>query len=137
MRSTGPTGGSGRTRATSDAGQPRVVGPMRTALNRRLAVVVLDTFPIRNRSQDVPVANRLRDAIRHIEAHAQDRPSVPEIAAACGLSQRGLQDVFARTLGTTPNRFMRDHRLDCVRRELLVDRLIAASRSPAPSRLLP
>ncbi len=97
----------------------RVVGPMRTALNRRLAVVVLDTFPIRNRGQDVPVANRLRDAIRHIEAHAHDRPSVPDIAAACGLSQRGLQDVFARTLGTTPNRFMRDHRLDCVRRELL------------------
>ncbi|WP_069713602.1 AraC family transcriptional regulator [Curtobacterium sp. ER1/6] len=97
----------------------RVVGPMRTALNRRLAVVVLDTFPIRNRGEDVPVANRLRDAIRYIEAHADDRPSVPEIAEASGLSQRGLQDVFARTLGTTPNRFLRDHRLDCVRRELL------------------
>lgn len=97
----------------------RVVGKMRTALNRRLAVVVLDTFPIRNRGEDVPVANRLRDAVRYIEAHAQDRPSVPDIAAACGLSQRGLQDVFARTLGTTPNRFLRDHRLDCVRRELL------------------
>ncbi|WIE75128.1 AraC family transcriptional regulator [Curtobacterium sp. MCSS17_007] len=97
----------------------RVVGPMRTALNRRLAVVVLDTFPVRDRGQDVPVANRLRDAIRYIEAHATDRPSVPDIAAACGLSQRGLQDVFARTLATTPNRFLRDHRLDCVRRELL------------------
>ncbi|PZF58209.1 hypothetical protein DEJ23_04765 [Curtobacterium sp. MCSS17_008] len=97
----------------------RVVGRMRTALNRRLAVVVLDTFPIRNRGEDVPVANRLRDAIRYIEAHAQDRPSVPDVAGACGLSQRGLQDVFARTLGTTPNRFLRDHRLDCVRRELL------------------
>ncbi|MGN7192337.1 MULTISPECIES: helix-turn-helix domain-containing protein [unclassified Curtobacterium] len=97
----------------------RVVGPMRTALNRRLATVVLDTFPIRNRGVDVPVANRLRDAIRYIETHAADRPAVPEIAAACGLSQRGLQDVFARTLGTTPNRFLRDHRLDGVRRELL------------------
>ncbi|MGW8432124.1 helix-turn-helix domain-containing protein [Curtobacterium citreum] len=97
----------------------RVVGPMRTALNRRLATVVLDTFPVRNRGDDVPVANRLRDAIRYVEAHAADRPSVPEIAAACGLSQRGLQDVFARTLGTTPNRFLRDHRLDCVRRALL------------------
>ncbi|OIH97556.1 MULTISPECIES: helix-turn-helix domain-containing protein [unclassified Curtobacterium] len=97
----------------------RVLGPMRTALNRRLAVVVLDTFPIRNRGDDVPVANRLRDAIRFIEAHAAARPSVPEIAAACGLSQRGLQDVFARTLGSTPNRFLRDHRLDQVRAELL------------------
>ncbi|WIE64300.1 helix-turn-helix domain-containing protein [Curtobacterium sp. MCLR17_036] len=97
----------------------RVLGPMRTALNRRLAVVVLDTFPIRNRGDDVPVANRLRDAIRFIEAHAAARPSVPEIAAACGLSQRGLQDVFARTLGSTPNRFLRDHRLDQVRTELL------------------
>jgi len=97
----------------------RVLGPMRTALNRRLAVVVLDTFPIRNRGSDVPVANRLRDAVRFIEDHAAERPSVPEIAAACGLSQRGLQDVFARTLGTSPHRFLRDHRLDGVRRELL------------------
>jgi AraC-like DNA-binding protein len=97
----------------------RVVGRMRTALNRRLAIVVLDTFPIRNRGADVPVANRLRDAVRYIEAHAADRPSVPEIAAACGLSQRGLQDVFARTLDSSPHRFLRDHRLDRVRRELL------------------
>jgi AraC-like DNA-binding protein len=97
----------------------RVVGPMRTALNRRLAIVVLDTFPLRDRGDDVPVANRLRDAIRFIEEHATDRPAVPDIAAACGLSQRGLQDVFARTLGTTPNRFLRDHRLDQVRGSLL------------------
>ncbi|MDR6571385.1 AraC-like DNA-binding protein [Curtobacterium sp. 320] len=97
----------------------RVLGPMRTALNRRLAVVVLDTFPIRNRGSDVPVANRLRDAVRFIEEHAAERPSVPEIAVACGLSQRGLQDVFARTLDSTPHRFLRDHRLDRVRRELL------------------
>jgi len=97
----------------------RVLGPMRTALNRRLAVVILDTFPIRNRGDDVPVANRLRDAIRFIELHAAERPSVPTIAAACGLSQRGLQDVFARTLDTTPHRFLRDHRLDRVREELL------------------
>ncbi|MCA5922676.1 AraC family transcriptional regulator [Curtobacterium oceanosedimentum] len=98
---------------------PRVLGPMRTALNRRLAVVILDTFPIRNRGDDVPVANRLRDAIRFIEAHAAERPAVPTIAEACGLSQRGLQDVFARTLGTSPHRFLRDHRLDRVREELL------------------
>ncbi|WP_186377191.1 helix-turn-helix domain-containing protein [Curtobacterium pusillum] len=97
----------------------RVLGPMRTAINRRLATVVLDTFPIRNRGTDVPVANRLRDAIRFIEDHAAERPAVCAIAAACGLSQRGLQDVFARTLDTTPHRFLRDHRLDRVRRELL------------------
>ncbi|WIB70251.1 helix-turn-helix domain-containing protein [Curtobacterium sp. MCBD17_026] len=97
----------------------RVLGPMRTALNRRLAVVILDTFPIRNRGDDVPVANRLRDAIRFIELQAAERPSVPTIAAACGLSQRGLQDDFARTLDTTPHRFLRDHRLDRVREELL------------------
>lgn len=97
----------------------RVVGPMRTALNRRLAIVVLDTYPIRDRGDDVPVANRLRDALRHIEANAASRPAVPEIARACGLSERGLQEVFARTLETTPARFLRDHRLDQVRAELL------------------
>ncbi|WP_242088917.1 AraC family transcriptional regulator [Curtobacterium sp. DN_7.5] len=97
----------------------RVTGPMRTALNRRLATVVLDTFPIRNRGEDVPVANRLRDAVRFIEEHAAERPSVTRIAAACGLSERGLQEVFARTMGTTPRRFLRDHRLDRARDELL------------------
>ena len=97
----------------------RVVGSMRTALNRRLAVVVLDTFPLRDRGDDVPTASRLRDAIAFVEEHARDRPSVPAIAAAAGLSERGLQEVFARTLGVTPNGFLRDQRLDEVRRELL------------------
>lgn len=97
----------------------RVRGAMRTALNRRLAVVVLDTFPVRDRGDDVPVANRLRDAIRYIEEHARDRPAVRSIAEAAGLSERGLQDVFLRTLGVTPSRFLRDHRLDEARRALL------------------
>lgn len=97
----------------------RVLGPMRTAMNRRLATVVLDTFPIRNRGDDVPVANRLRDAVRFVEEHAAERPSVTRIAASCGLSERGLQEVFARTMGTSPRRFLRDHRLDRVRDELL------------------
>lgn len=97
----------------------RVTGPMRTALNRRLATVVLDTFPIRNRGEDVPVANRLRDAVRFIEEHAAERPSVSRIAGTCGLSERGLQEVFARTMGTTPRRFLRDHRLDRARADLL------------------
>jgi len=88
-------------------------------MNRRLAGVVLDSFPLRDRGGDVPVASRLRDAIAFIEDHARDRPTVPAIAAAAGLSERGLQEVFARTLGVTPNGFLRDHRLDEVRRELL------------------
>ena len=94
----------------------RVRGAMRTSLNRRLAGVVLDSFPLRDRGGDVPVASRLRDAIAFIEDHARDRPTVPAIAAAAGLSERGLQEVFARTLGVTPNGFLRDHRLDEVRR---------------------
>lgn len=97
----------------------RVRGAMRTALNRRLAVVVLDTFPLRDRGDDVPVANRLRDAIRFIELHARERPAVRAIADAAGLSERSLQDVFVRTLGVTPSRFLRDHRLDEARRALL------------------
>ncbi|OII31697.1 hypothetical protein BIU98_08030 [Curtobacterium sp. MMLR14_010] len=97
----------------------RVQGAMRTALNRRLAVVVLDTFPLRDVDDDVPLANRLRDAIRYIEDHARERPSVGAIAAAAGLGERSLQDVFVRTLGVTPSRFLRDHRLDEVRRQLL------------------
>ncbi|QWS32522.1 helix-turn-helix domain-containing protein [Curtobacterium aetherium] len=97
----------------------RVRGAMRTALNRRLATVVLDTFLLRDRGDDVPTASRLRAAIAFIEEHARDRPTVPAIAAAAGLSERGLQEVFARTLGVTPNGFLRDQRLDGVRAELL------------------
>ena len=97
----------------------RVQGAMRTALNRRLAVVILDTFPLRDRGDDVPVASRLRDGIRFVEEHAQERPPVRAIADAAGLSERSLQDVFLRTLGVSPSRFLRDTRLDGARGVLL------------------
>ncbi|MBF4606038.1 helix-turn-helix transcriptional regulator [Curtobacterium sp. VKM Ac-1393] len=86
----------------------------RAALNRRIATVVLSTFvPARS-----DVEHRMRRAIRFVHDEA-DRPvTVADVAAACGLSERGVQDLFRRRLGVTPMQYLREVRLDRVHLEL-------------------
>jgi len=43
---------------------------------------------------------------------------VADVAAACDLSERGLQDLFRRRLGVTPMEYLREVRLDRVHLEL-------------------
>ncbi|MDP4333612.1 AraC family transcriptional regulator [Curtobacterium sp. A7_M15] len=86
----------------------------RTALDQRVATVVLSTFT-RSRSD---VEHRLRRAIRFVHDHVAEELEVADIAAAAELSERGLQDLFRRRLAVTPMRYLREVRLDRVHLEL-------------------
>ncbi|MBT2504085.1 helix-turn-helix transcriptional regulator [Curtobacterium sp. ISL-83] len=49
-----------------------------------------------------------------------DQPlTVADVAAAVGLSARGLQEGFQRATGRTPTAYLRDVRLDYARHDLL------------------
>lgn len=89
---------------------PTLSATERRALDRRVARVVLSTFT-RARSD---VEGRLRLAVQFVHQHAGDPISVGDVAAAAGLSERGLQDLFRRTLDVTPMRYLREVRLDRV-----------------------
>jgi AraC-like DNA-binding protein len=60
----------------------------------------------------------VRHAIELCEASSQ-LISVPDLATACGVSTRVLELGFRETLRTTPSRFMRQNRMNRVRKELL------------------
>lgn len=62
---------------------------------------------------------RLRDARELIESHLESPLSTPDIAAAVGLSARGLEFLFRDFLGLTPAVFLRNRRLHAVRQVLL------------------
>ncbi|WP_307450609.1 MULTISPECIES: helix-turn-helix transcriptional regulator [Microbacterium] len=61
----------------------------------------------------------VRRAIAHIEAHAHEPLSLEDIAAASGISSRGLQHAFRRQLDTTPTEYLRRVRLSAAHAELV------------------
>ncbi|MFI5661351.1 AraC family transcriptional regulator [Streptomyces sp. NPDC051684] len=61
----------------------------------------------------------VRRAMETIEAHAAEPLTVAEIAECVGVGVRALQDGFRRHLDTTPLAYLREVRLDRVRKELL------------------
>jgi AraC-like DNA-binding protein len=93
---------------------PSLPADDRAALNRRIATVVLSTFT-RSRSD---VEDRMRRAIAFVHDNADRVLTVADVAAACGLSERGVQDLFRRRLGVTPMQYLREVRLDRVHLEL-------------------
>jgi len=54
----------------------------------------------------------------YIREHAREPLSVEDLVAVSGVSLRSLYDGFKRFRGTSPMRYLRDFRLDNVRREL-------------------
>lgn len=87
----------------------------RRAVKHRVARVVLSTYT-RARSD---VEQRMHRAIAFVDEHAGDPITVADIADACGLSERGLQDLFRRRLAVSPMRYLREARLDRVHLELV------------------
>lgn len=81
-------------------------------------------FPERSRWRGAvtgsgPEHDRLRRALEFVHDHAREPIGTSEIAAASGLSPRGLQQSLRRNLGQTPGDVLRAARLDGARTELL------------------
>lgn len=62
---------------------------------------------------------RLREAREMIEAHLDSPLSTPDLAAAVGLSTRGLEILFHDLLGISPAAFLKNRRLHAARRALV------------------
>jgi AraC-like DNA-binding protein len=100
----------------------------RASLNERIGSVALATFT-RTRSD---VKRRLRMAVRFVDGNADRAIDVADIAAATGLTERGLQDLFRRNLAVSPMHYLREVRLDRTHLDLLA--LSRTGRDPqAPS----
>jgi len=97
----------------------------RDTLARDLAATVLDTFPTTAQlgptaadREDAAPSGALSRALDLIEAQPHDPLSLPDLAAAAGVTPRALQLAFRRYLETTPSTYLRRVRLDRAHREL-------------------
>ncbi len=90
---------------------------------RAAAQALLRAFPHESVSDEAQLLlarhARVRGAVDFIRANAHLPISIIEIAQAAGLSARGVQDAFRRTMRTTPLAYLRAVRLERVREELL------------------
>jgi AraC family ethanolamine operon transcriptional activator len=81
---------------------------------------LLDVVPARG--ERLPGPSRRYAAVRRVEDLLESRPTwtptIPELCAEVGTSQRTLEYAFREHLGLTPVRYLRLWRLNAVRREL-------------------
>src|SRR5690625_1736919 len=70
----------------------------------------------------------IASALRFIEDHAGDQPSLEQVAAAVGLSPSHFQRVFSRWVGVSPKRYLQYLTLDHARR-LLAERFTVLDAS--------
>ncbi|MDI6105134.1 AraC family transcriptional regulator [Actinoplanes sp. NEAU-A12] len=97
---------------------------LRAGAVNTVAAAVLAVFPNTTMSVDytagpgrVPPA-AVRRAMAYIDAHAEQPVTVEDIAAAAGVSVRGLQAAFSRHGDTTPTGYLRRARLRGAHRDL-------------------
>jgi AraC-like DNA-binding protein len=64
----------------------------------------------------------VRRAVRYIDENAHELPTVSEVAFSAGVSVRALAGAFRRYLDTSPRDYLREQRLQGVRRDLLAHR---------------
>lgn len=89
----------------------------RDALNAEIARSVVDAFPFDLPSSAAATAPGVR-AAAWIREHATEPITLGDIAAAVGLSERGLQSAFRRHFDETPMHRLRAERLDGARHDL-------------------
>lgn len=98
---------------------------VRRAMFEQLALALLSVFPNtltdlpgpRDTTRAAPAA--MRRATTYIDEHLDTDVTVADIAAAAGLSPRGLAAAFHRTLGISPTAYLRAGRLAAAHRDLL------------------
>ena len=112
--------------AMSDPARPLAGLPARVALERRL----IDTFlgalhdgisgdGPRLRSRAAQPERRLRQAREFLEASVDRLFHLDELCRELGMSRRGIEVMFRKSLGTTPGRYLHCQRLNAVRRSLV------------------
>ncbi|OII14389.1 AraC family transcriptional regulator [Curtobacterium sp. MCBA15_008] len=97
---------------------------IRRDIAEAFATAAIAAFPERNRWRSTvagtgPEHERLRRALEFVHEHAREPIGTPEIAAAAGLSPRGLQQSLRRHLDQTPGDLLRGVRLDGARADLI------------------
>jgi AraC-like DNA-binding protein len=86
-----------------------------------LTAVVVEAFELTNFSEDASDRDGtvIRRAIAEMRAHLSEPITVPEVAAAAGVSVRGLQMAFQRQLAVAPLLHLRQLRLEAARSALI------------------
>jgi AraC family transcriptional regulator of adaptative response/methylated-DNA-[protein]-cysteine methyltransferase len=72
-------------------------------------------------------AERVATAIRYLERHYRDQPSLADVARAVNLSPHHFQRLFRRWAGVSPKRFMQYLTLEHARRALHAGRSVLAT----------
>jgi AraC-like DNA-binding protein len=109
---------------SAEMGGLSLSGPARASLDEYLLTLLLHQHP-HNYSTElvapapVPIPRVVRRAESHMTDNAGTAISIPDVAAALGVSVRSLQEGFRQWRNTTPNEFLRKTRLRLVREELL------------------
>lgn len=100
---------------------------VRTATFQVLVAAFVEAFVDREatalpRDPGADVPTGVRRALRFIRGHAEDDLSVDDLAAAAGMSERGLQAAFVRHVGSTPMAALRRERLQRAHEQLMQSR---------------
>lgn len=117
---------------TSDAfGAPEVYARdlVRATTVDLLTAVIVEAFELTNRSEDASDRDGavIRRAIAEMRAHLTEPVTVPEIAAAAGVSIRGLQMAFLRQLDVAPLMHLRLLRLEAARSALIEEATVGTT----------
>lgn len=108
---------------TSEAGGVPVIGPAKESFDEYLRTLLLHQHP-HNYSEDlagpsqVPAPGLVKRAERYMTENAGSAVTVPDVAAALGISVRSLQQGFRQWRNTTPHDALRQTRLRLIHAEL-------------------
>ncbi len=69
-------------------------------------------------SNDSRDYQRIAAALRYVDTHYQDQPTLAEIAQQSGLSEFHFQRLFTRWVGISPKKFLKHLTLECAKRSL-------------------
>jgi len=109
---------------STEMGGLSLSGPAKASFDEFLLTLLLHQHPHTYSSElaapaPVPTPGIVRRAESYMTENAATTLSIPDVAAALGVSVRSLQEGFRQWRNTTPNEFLRQTRLRLVREELL------------------